>query len=487
MDNDIKIKESKNQIHKDVLLFLNKELEQIQQTSDNNTYNLEEEYGKTKNNKSPFTYIVLFICFFCVAGIALIMNAVISKQNENITVNLQEFDDLNLRTLLDTVSKVQNSYDQAVQEKTNVVAKMEQELSRAKAQKDNDLFLLESLKLSKSAKAKQVEAIENQHKLRVSAIHSEYDPQVAALDSKIKTVAEQLGQFDNSKVQDAREKEKAFEAERQLYEIDKQKVRSEYEARIKDLNNTITDMQIKHDEELRSSINRLVELHKKELATYDPVLNDSTANSIVAKTKETSKEPFDAAQLKESGIYINSSVSDAIDAFEKLYNDYSYLDSKYKPMPHKNSVVEYKATSNQIVNQMGVDFTNAISSVAQKSDQLQTELNASQQALINEQKWFESCLEGILSFANTNAIVLKANAQDDIQIYVAKKARYLVKDEDGVGAELRLQKPIKGRIYKSLEKEGAFNFVPNPDKEGNPVEVDLSIIFSGTAVKVLSK
>jgi len=179
---------------------------------------------------------------------------------------------------------------------------------------------------------------------------------------------------------------------------------------------------------------------------------------------------------------------DAItDAFEKLYNDYSYLDSKYKPMPHKNSVVEYKATSNQIVNQMGVDFTNAISSVAQKSDQLQTELNASQQALINEQKWFESCLEGILSFANTNAIVLKANAQDDIQIYVAKKARYLVKDEDGVGAELRLQKPIKGRIYKSLEKEGAFNFVPNPDKEGNPVEVDLSIIFSGTAVKVLSK
>mgnify|MGYP003553836014 FL=1 len=125
--------------------------------------------------------------------------------------------------------------------------------------------------------------------------------------------------------------------------------------------------------------------------------------------------------------------------------------------------------------------------MGQKSDQLQTELNASQQALINEQKWFESCLEGILSFANTNAIVLKANAQDDIQIYVAKKARYLVKDEDGVGAELRLQKPIKGRIYKSLEKEGAFNFVPNPDKEGNPVEVDLSIIFSGTAVKVLSK
>ena len=71
--------------------------------------------------------------------------------------------------------------------------------------------------------------------------------------------------------------------------------------------------------------------------------------------------------------------------------------------------------------------------------------------------------------------------------YVAKKARYLVKDEDGVGAELRLQKPIKGRIYKSLEKEGAFNFVPNPDKEGNPVEVDLSIIFFGSSVKVLSK
>ena len=57
------------------------------------------------------------------------MNAVISKHNSEIAVNLQVFDDLNLRTLLDSVSKVQNSYDDAVQRKLAVVSKMEQELA----------------------------------------------------------------------------------------------------------------------------------------------------------------------------------------------------------------------------------------------------------------------------------------------------------------------------------------------------------------------
>ena len=99
MDNDNKIK--KNQLttktHDEVLLFLNDELKQIQQSSEFQSYNLEKEYEKTKGHKSPFTYVVLAICFLCVSGIAFIMHSVITKHNSEIAVSLQVFDDLNLQ------------------------------------------------------------------------------------------------------------------------------------------------------------------------------------------------------------------------------------------------------------------------------------------------------------------------------------------------------------------------------------------------------
>ncbi|MBO5116506.1 MAG: hypothetical protein J6C25_03275, partial [Treponema sp.] len=269
MDNDIKIAENQtnSKTHEEVLLFLNDELQHIQQTSELQSYNLEEEYAKTKKHKSPFTYIVLAICFLCVGGIALIMNAVISKHNSEIAVNLQVFDDLNLRTLLDSVSKVQNSYDDAVQRKLAVVSKMEQELAQVQAQKDNEIFLLDSLKVPEKEKEKRISEIENEYKVQTAAVHQEYDSQILTIESEIETFAEQLAEFDNVKVESARKQEKAFEAERQIYEMEKLKIKNDYELRINDLNPSMSDMQKKHDEELRNSIKQLNTVHKTELST----------------------------------------------------------------------------------------------------------------------------------------------------------------------------------------------------------------------------
>ena len=55
MDNDNKItkiseEQKANQIHNEVMLFLGKELERIHQTSSEQTYNIENEYAKSKKN-----------------------------------------------------------------------------------------------------------------------------------------------------------------------------------------------------------------------------------------------------------------------------------------------------------------------------------------------------------------------------------------------------------------------------------------------------
>lgn len=499
MDNDNKIK--KNQLitktHDEVLLFLNDELKQIQQSSEFQSYNLEEEYEKTKGHKSPFTYVVLAICFLCVSGIAFIMHSVITKHNSEIAVSLQVFDDLNLQTLLDAVSKVKVSYDDAVQRKITLVSKMEQELSQALGKKENDLFLLDSLKISKKEKSNRTVQIESEYKTTVSAIHQEFDPQISTVEAEIKTYSEQLAEFDNAKVESAREQEKAFEAERQVYEFEKEKIRKDYESRIKDLNTSISSMQTKHDYELRNSIGQLNAAHQRELETYDPVIKDSVADEIVKKAKSGNSVGFDVEALKSNNLYSNKKVENTLNSFQKYYSDYSYLDSKYKTLPYKHSVVDYRNASNLIVNQMGDLLTQSTFSFAEETNSLKAEIEdyqnqlvAAEENLNSELEWFGDCLEGILGFAKTNAIVLQVNSSEDIAVYIAEKARYLITEEKPVVAEIRTQKALKGKIYREVFEDGEddyFYFVPNVDKNGNPVEFDYSLIVPGTAIKILSK
>jgi hypothetical protein len=146
---------------------------------------------------------------------------------------------------------------------------------------------------------------------------------------------------------------------------------------------------------------------------------------------------------------------------------------------------------------MGNFFAETTSEFAKENDNLKAEIvdykeqiATAEKTLDDEYVWFGDCLEGILDFAKTNAVVLQVNAEDDIAIYVAKKARYLIPAEEGLGAEIRTDQTVKGRIYREVyegEEDDYFYFVPSLDKDGNPVEIDFSTILPGTAVKLLSK
>ena len=123
MDNDNKINgagknmQNAEQRHKEVLLFLNDELNRLQTANSADSYDLVKEYAKTKKNKSPFVVLILITSLLVVFLAAWGITARINKQNQSITVNLQEFEGLNIKNLLDSVSKVQANYDAAMKNK----------------------------------------------------------------------------------------------------------------------------------------------------------------------------------------------------------------------------------------------------------------------------------------------------------------------------------------------------------------------------------
>ena len=501
MGNDNKITEEQksNQIHKEVMLFLGKELERIHKTSSEQTYDIEKEYAKSKKNHSPFSAIMLISCFLIVLAIAFIMTKKISAQNEEITVSVAEFDDLNLKNLLNTVGAAQTNYDNAVKKRATIEGDMTVKLRAAEDAHTNDIFVIDSMtRLTKKKRAELVNEAEKKYMDALAAVHEEFDGQLAQADKEVAEYKSQLAEFDAAKVQAAQEKEKALDTERRVKELEQKKIKDQYESRIAELNKKLADTQQKNSNDMRTAVSSVSAQYQAEIALLDPKLKDDQASKIISEADSSDAADFDAAAaLSARGINAEK-ITAAMNGYQKLYDDYKYLDNAVAAIPQKNSIPSYVSASHKIVNKMGAAFADTTASLYNETVQLYNEtvqLNGKIKSLSNEleeskkqkeeqKALYEQTYETLLSLAKTSAILVSGTDYDNLSIYVTPKARYLI-TEAGADAEFKADKAIKGKIFRA--EDDSFYFVVGEDKEGNRLEVDFSTLLPGTPVKILSK
>ena len=494
-DNKITEEEKSKQIHKEVMLFLGKELERIHQTSTEQAYDIQKEYAKTRKNHSPFSALMLIGCFLIVLAIAFLITKTISSINNDISVSVAVFDDLNLKNLLNTVGAAQANYENAVKKRATIEGDMAVKLKTAEETRTNDLFVIESMTRLTNKKRAELEAeAEKKYKEALVAIHDEYEGQLVQADKEIQEYKSQLAEFDAAKVQAAQEKEKALDSERRVKELEQKKIRDQYELRISDLNQKLAETQKRSSEDMRRAVGSVSEQYQAEIALLDPRLNDSNANRIIAETKNSSAVDFNGASALNARGITSTQLTGAMNNYQKLYDDYKYLDKALVALPQKNSIPSYVAASRKLVNQMGAAFTNTAVSLYNENAELtgkiyslSGELAESQNQIRLQQASYEVAYENLLSLAKTNAVLVYATNYENMRVYIAEKARYLI-TEDGVEAEFKADKTVKGKIFRDEEsEEDSFYFVVGNDKNGNRFEVNFEAIVPGTPVKILSK
>ena len=497
MGNDNKItkisdEQRSNQIHKEVMLFLGKELERIHHTSSEQSYNIEKEYAKTKKRHSPFTSFMLIGSFLVVLLIAFIMIKTISAHNEEITVSVSAFDDLNLKNLLNTVGAAQTNYDNAVKNLATIESDMTVKLKAAEDARTNDIFVIDSMtRLTKKRRGELVEEAEKKYKETVAAIHEEYDGQIVSAEKEVQEYKSQLAEYDTAKVQAAKEKEKALDSERRVKELEQQKIKDLYESRIAELDKKLSDTQRRNSEEMRTAVSNVSAQYQAEIALLDPNLNDAKANSIISGTKAAGFADFNAGTtVSQRGINSQKVVS-VLNDYQKIYDDYKYLDKTVAGIPQKNSIPSYVAASHKLVNKMSSAFADTTISLYNETVQLNGKINSltdeleeSRKEILQQQEIYEQSYETLLGLAKTSAVLVSATDYDSIKIYVTGKARYLI-TEAGADAEFKADKTIKGKIFRA--EDDSFYFVVGEDKEGNRLEVNFESVAPGTPVKILGK
>lgn len=261
-----------------VEMFLRDELAPLSKQNARSVYDLEAEYAKTKKNTSPFIPLVLLACFAAVAFGALLAVAQIRSRDSRISVSLDVFEDVNLKNLIDTVTRTQDMYEQAVKNLSSLQGSFNSRVNEAKLKLSSDMVVIESMKLSKSAAAKRKNAVTAVYNKSLSDAHAEYDEQLEAAEKEVAEYKKRLAEFDNAKVKSAQEKDKALDSERKLQNLERQKLTNNYESRIKKLEDSLTETVERASKDKKDAVLSVAEKYNAEIEEL---------NNTIAEKDET--------------------------------------------------------------------------------------------------------------------------------------------------------------------------------------------------------
>lgn len=446
MDNDFKVIISKPEVE----LFLNQNLFPKNEKS-SSTYNLEEEYAKTKNNRSFKIWLILGATILATLLAVLGTNLFVKIQNSKIAVSVEEFEELNLKALLDSVSRVENELNLTLERKKKLDAKFEEDIHNAEQQRDNDLYTLQSLNLSRSEYSKQAKIITDQCKRSISLINLNYEKDSAEVNARIEELSSQLAAMDSANIEQAQKFQNEFDSQRQLFELEKESLIKNYEQQLSDMKKQIAQKEELAIKERKRAIDTVANRYKAEInrlnnriAELDPVLTDPLADSIIYEASILkNKEPkslisqLDRKKLTESDLYLINSIG-------KKNENLAYLNMQIFALPMANSISRYLDAQRDLSLSVQNDTADLLSSmIAVRSGAEKTTVSLKQLLAA-----FRYYLDMQLKESGDAGCVLDNRDKSHLIIYVSPlysdavdgKRGYIFRESDNMLCEITLKK-----------------------------------------------
>ena len=293
---------------------------------DVSAYDLVSEYEKTKKNRDKSVILWIVACFVVVFLLTYGLIFFIKTINNKIAVNINTFNDLNLRALLDSVGRTESLYTAATKKKSDLVAERESDIIQAQQKRDNDLFTLQSVAkvYSKKLYESKKESILSEYKSTVKEIEKSYSPLIAAAEEEIKHYEVQLSSYEKENLDQIKKENKLLDSQQQLNELEKKNLIAKYEAQISDLKLQMGAQQRLAMENQRAAVEEVRRIYQAKIDLLDPDARNQSEvqDSIILNTgiekSEDNPSNFEFNETFDSSLYtkgfssISNNFSDSI-------------------------------------------------------------------------------------------------------------------------------------------------------------------------------
>ena len=346
---------SENNRRAEVRLFLDDELIPLKKNREVNSYNLVDEYAETRKNKSFFIWGLLGICFAVVALITVLSVMYLFKQNKKITVDSKVFNDLDMRSMLDTQSHAEMNYLIADNTFRQLETERDFKLKQAVIDRDSKLRLVDALRAENGGKS--IADIKSKYKKQVAAIHNEYDDKIKASSDEAARYKQKLDAMDTDKLEGA-------DFSRQVQQHERSLLVDTYVKTIGDLQQQLASSQQADAVSNGTAVSQLADKYHSEVDALDPVLDDERAAGIVQSAGSLTSKSHDVSSYMDSfpRDILTKDFITGMDSIQKMLTDYQYIHSVVAGIPQKHSIAGYKNSETRLVNQIGIEFGKALSS-----------------------------------------------------------------------------------------------------------------------------
>lgn len=442
MDNDNKIDNEYLSESKEVSLFLAEELIPLKKRKVVTTYNLENEYAKTKKNHNISIWIImtLTIAVVCLTTMGIVSS--MTEKNENVRVSLNTFEDLNMRNLFDALSKTQDLYEKASKAKAELQASFDNRMAHAKRIRDVDIENLKKMKLSKKQRQEKEAAIRSTFNKTINKIHTDLDEQLKAAEIELKQYEEQLKSFDSENIEKAQTWEKEMDSQRQVHEIEKNKLTEEYENMLSEMKKQMLDNQEHSYQERKTAVNDLTNHYEAIIAKLDPVIKDSSVTDAIENNAGLAAGTNLSLEAVTQNVTFTDEVYDnELSELKRKYDQYAVLNSILQKIPFANGMAKVVDTENQLIYNMTYSIAKTgaerISKLKADNSHLSISLDKSRTEASRYKDSMSTTYTLLDSYAKSikaDGFVLSADSGSNTVLFISSNVRNSIKNDGSTTA-----------------------------------------------------
>ena len=406
-----------------VQLFLDDEISSLPKMGETSDYDLESAFVETKRNRLQSLRPILIsmtICTLLAIAFVLVLMKIALYRNNNIQVQVRDFDDLNLQNLFTQVQETQAKLEEAENRRSTLVRNRDGLLQQAEAERSVQLQMLNSMNLTSyqyKQRSRGIEIACEQLKLKAQEIEG----LIAECDANIDKYRKTLASYNSAQVEQAAR----IKGETILQELERKKIYEQYEERLETLRSNMVNS-------LQSDLEHQKNLVQYILQLYDPsASNFLQASQVADKALEEYRGEYltyRAAVSPQASELFRSTLERQAD----FYKEFSILQSAFAEMPQQNAQPRFVQAMRAVAAKAGNDLTEAAVS---EVNTLISDKNKLQQ----EKAAFEELLDAVCG-------VSSESAEDDMDGIISSVSK------NGTSAVVHLSSVASQRFAKSAGK-----------------------------------
>lgn len=317
-------------------------------------YDLGREFAKTKKNRSPLVPILVIGMIVLFAAGAIGVTAYINQTQGNIEVNIGDFEDVNLRDLLDQARQLEQELEDARRRLAALEAERDNRILTVQNSAEREVNLLRARNLAQAELQSQAAEIRANADEQIAAVRAEYEDRIAAVEAEIEEIQGRIAEYDARQLEQAREQERILDNQVRLHEIELETqargyeerieiLTADYEARIAELetfaNNLEDNLRAAHADELAA----LRAQHAQEIANLIALYNPTFTSAEILALVNAPADPatiggldlvaFDSA-LAAEGVLTRA----GYDSLSRRLGEYLRLIDRLREVPYENSI-----------------------------------------------------------------------------------------------------------------------------------------------------